>query len=237
MRARRSGENSPEHFFVSPRMRLARNNQEPKALQERMFRGCGPMQRRVTDHARTECDRLRPALQRSCDLCWRSQPPGYRHWLTRTSLQSYGTVIFGATGRHIHGDGDFDCVAAGPPPHASGVGIAELELACGHPTASRTMAATRAREQGARSMRSGSRGQPTSDDDGKGAQLAVGARVRVATATDAESCGVVVEDFGELSGHAVCIGTSEIVGAARRWAVVLDDGALIFADNEQIAVE
>lgn len=75
------------------------------------------------------------------------------------------------------------------------------------------------------------------DDDDGDPQLAVGTRVRVHPGTDAESCGVVVDDFGTASGHDVRIGASLIADAARRWAVVLDDGTLVFTDSEQIVTE
>lgn len=79
--------------------------------------------------------------------------------------------------------------------------------------------------------------QRACDADGEEGRPAVGARVRVNAGTDTESCGLVIEDFGELSGQSVCIGTSEIVGAARQWAVALDDGGLVFVDSEQIILE
>jgi hypothetical protein len=65
------------------------------------------------------------------------------------------------------------------------------------------------------------------------AQLAVNMRVRVYSGTDAETSGVVVEDFGELAGQAVDIGGQQI-NPARRWAVVLDTGDLVFADTDEL---
>jgi hypothetical protein len=47
----------------------------------------------------------------------------------------------------------------------------------------------------------------------------------------------VVEDFGDLAGHAVDIGENHIVGPARRWAVTLDAGGLVFVDSDQLAAE
>ena len=55
---------------------------------------------------------------------------------------------------------------------------------------------------------------------GTGGQLAVNMRVRVSPGTDAESRGVVVEDFGEMAAQPVQIGGHHI-DPARRWAVVL----------------
>jgi hypothetical protein len=70
-----------------------------------------------------------------------------------------------------------------------------------------------------------------------GDQIAVNQRVRVYVDTDDESRGVVVEDFGDLAGHAVDLGDIHIADAARRWAVSLDAGTLVFVDSHQIAPE
>lgn len=66
--------------------------------------------------------------------------------------------------------------------------------------------------------------------------LAVKMRVRVYPGTDAESPGAIVEDFGELAGQAVDIGDRHI-DPARRWAVVLDTGNLVFANTDQLVPE
>jgi hypothetical protein len=66
------------------------------------------------------------------------------------------------------------------------------------------------------------------------AQEALGARVRVHAGTDAESLGVIVDDFGAMSGLYVRIGTNQLAVPARRWAVALDDGTLVFVDSDQI---
>jgi hypothetical protein len=66
--------------------------------------------------------------------------------------------------------------------------------------------------------------------------VAVNVRVRVYPGTDGEIRGTVVEDFGDLAGHAVDIG-DRMVGPARRWAVVLDAGGLVFVDSDQLAAE
>ncbi len=68
------------------------------------------------------------------------------------------------------------------------------------------------------------------------AHPAVNMRVRVYPGTDAESPGVIVEDFGELAGQAVDIGDQHIE-PARRWAVVLDTGNLVFANTDQLVPE
>ncbi|MCX2932554.1 hypothetical protein ORI20_19970 [Mycobacterium sp. CVI_P3] len=67
--------------------------------------------------------------------------------------------------------------------------------------------------------------------------IAVDQRVRVYVDTDDEARGVVVEDFGDLAGHAVDLGDIHIADAARRWAVLLDTGTLVFVDSHQIASE
>ncbi len=72
--------------------------------------------------------------------------------------------------------------------------------------------------------------------DGLDAQLAVNMRVRVYPGTDAESPGEIVEDFGELAGQAVDLGGIH-VDPARRWAVALDSGNLVFADTGQLVAE
>ena len=67
--------------------------------------------------------------------------------------------------------------------------------------------------------------------------VAVNARVRIYPGTDREVRGTVVEDFGELAGHEVDIGENHIVGPARRWAVALDAGGLVFVDSDQLAAD
>ena len=76
----------------------------------------------------------------------------------------------------------------------------------------------------------------TAGDTGD-SRVAVNVRVRVSPATDGEVGGTVVEDFGDLAGHAVDIGENHIVGPARRWAVALDAGGLVFVDSDQLAAE
>lgn len=73
--------------------------------------------------------------------------------------------------------------------------------------------------------------------DNSGARLAVGVRVRVNPGTEIEGLGVVVDDYGRAAGYAVDIGGNHIVGPARRWAVVLDTGALVFADSDGLVPE
>ena len=67
--------------------------------------------------------------------------------------------------------------------------------------------------------------------------VAVNVRVRVHPGTDGEVRGTVVEDFGDIAGHAVDIGENHIVGPARRWAVVLDAGGLVFVDSDQLVAD
>jgi len=67
--------------------------------------------------------------------------------------------------------------------------------------------------------------------------VAVDVRVRVYPGTDGEVGGIVVEDFGDLAGHPVDIGETRIVGPARRWAVALDAGGLVFVDSDQLAAD
>ena len=65
------------------------------------------------------------------------------------------------------------------------------------------------------------------------ADLAVNMRVRVYPGADAENPGVIVEDFGELAGQAVDLGGCHIA-AARRWAVQLDTGDLVFVNTDHL---
>jgi hypothetical protein len=63
----------------------------------------------------------------------------------------------------------------------------------------------------------------------------VDAAVRVYPGTPNEVYGFVIEDFGDISGQAVDIGDHHIVDAARRWAVRLADGSLVFVDDGDLA--
>ena len=76
----------------------------------------------------------------------------------------------------------------------------------------------------------------TAGDTGD-SRVAVNVRVRVSPGTDGEVGGTVVEDFGDPAGHAVDIGETHIVGSARRWAVALDAGGLVFVDSDQLVAE
>ncbi len=69
--------------------------------------------------------------------------------------------------------------------------------------------------------------------DGPSAQLAVNMRVRASPGTDSEALGVIVEDFGDLAGQAVEIGGRHI-DPARRWAVQLGTGNLVFVNTDQL---
>ena len=68
-------------------------------------------------------------------------------------------------------------------------------------------------------------------------RVAVNVRVRVYPGSDGEVGGTVVEDFGDLARHAVDLGENHIVGPARRWAVTLDAGGLVFVDSDQLVAE
>ena len=68
-------------------------------------------------------------------------------------------------------------------------------------------------------------------------QLAVNTRVRVHPDTDAESRGVIVEDFGEMAAQPVDLGGQHFADPARRWAVVLDTGDLVFVNSSQLVSE
>jgi hypothetical protein len=80
-----------------------------------------------------------------------------------------------------------------------------------------------------------SRDRTPARDDSEDSGIAVGVSVRVYPGTDRERLGVIVEDFGDLAGHGVRIGQQQIVDAARRWAVSLGDGNLVFVDSSDLA--
>jgi len=77
--------------------------------------------------------------------------------------------------------------------------------------------------------------QRPAEDGAPDDQFAVGVSVRVYPGTDRERLGVVVEDFGDSAGQQVDIGEHHIVDAARRWAVQLGDGNLVFVDSRDLA--
>ena len=71
----------------------------------------------------------------------------------------------------------------------------------------------------------------------RGDDIAADRRVRVYPRTEAEARGVIVEDFGETAGYGVEIGAHRIVNPARRWAVQLDNGELVFVNSADIVVD
>jgi hypothetical protein len=75
------------------------------------------------------------------------------------------------------------------------------------------------------------------DQGGTDAQPAVNMRVRVYPDSNSEKRGVVVEDFGEMQAHGVDLGDQHFADPARRWAVALDDGGLVFVDTDQLVPE
>ena len=56
---------------------------------------------------------------------------------------------------------------------------------------------------------------------------------RIETTDSPPKRGVVVEDFGDLAGEDVVI-DRERTAHSRRWAVVLDDGRLVFCDDGSV---
>ena len=69
------------------------------------------------------------------------------------------------------------------------------------------------------------------------ARVAVDTRVRVYPGTDTEDHGIVVEDFGEMPYSPVDVGEQHIADAARRWAVMLDTGTVLFVDSDDLLPE
>jgi endonuclease/exonuclease/phosphatase family metal-dependent hydrolase len=79
-------------------------------------------------------------------------------------------------------------------------------------------------------------GQEMAEDQAE-RHVAVDMRVRVYPGADTESRGVVVEDFGDTAGHGVDIGSTHIADPARRWAVLLDTGSMVFVDTDDLLPE
>ncbi|BBY14583.1 hypothetical protein [Mycolicibacterium litorale] len=74
-------------------------------------------------------------------------------------------------------------------------------------------------------------------DEGGNSGISMDSRVLVYPGTDHEKTGVIVEDFADTAGKAVDIGEHHIADAARRWAVALDDGGLVFVDDDSLTAE
>ena len=53
--------------------------------------------------------------------------------------------------------------------------------------------------------------------------------------TGDEVAGRVVEDFGDFTAHGVAVNDTQISDPARRWAVLTDDGGLVFVDTADLA--
>jgi hypothetical protein len=77
----------------------------------------------------------------------------------------------------------------------------------------------------------------SADEQNGDSDLAVNDRVRVNPGTESETRGVVVEDFGDMAAQAVDIGENHFADPSRRCAVVLESGALMFADSDQLVRE
>ena len=66
------------------------------------------------------------------------------------------------------------------------------------------------------------------------AELAVNSPVLVYPETEQQQGGVIIEDFGPSAGQAVEVGSNQIAAAARRWAVRLNSGELVFVNSEEL---
>ena len=62
-------------------------------------------------------------------------------------------------------------------------------------------------------------------------RFGVGCRVRMADGSN--TTGEIVEDFGSLAGAEVVV-DAHLTARARRWAVALDDGRMVFVDDDDI---
>ena len=72
-------------------------------------------------------------------------------------------------------------------------------------------------------------------DTPEGAGFVVGQRVRVYPGSGDEQSGKIVDDFGQDAGNSVDIGDVHIAGPSRRWAVILDDGSLVFVNTSDLS--
>jgi hypothetical protein len=61
--------------------------------------------------------------------------------------------------------------------------------------------------------------------------------VRVRRGPDHESLGVIADDYGETYSLPIELGLNRVIDPARRWAVVGDDGTLMFADSHEITAD
>lgn len=67
--------------------------------------------------------------------------------------------------------------------------------------------------------------------------LTVGSRVQVRDEADATRPGVIIDDFGpQAEGGIVDLGDGQQT-RPRRWAVALDDGGLVFVDDDGLELE
>ncbi|WP_199253425.1 hypothetical protein [Mycolicibacterium mengxianglii] len=64
-----------------------------------------------------------------------------------------------------------------------------------------------------------------------GGKFEVGTAVR--TTDDAHITGQIVEDFGDLAGFEVVVDAQQ-TAKSRRWAVALDDGRMVFLNDDGI---
>lgn len=78
--------------------------------------------------------------------------------------------------------------------------------------------------------------QTQTETANSGEPMQLGARVLVHPDTEHQRHGVVVEDFADCAGYSVDIGETHIADPARRWAVVLEAGDLVFVDSDQLKV-
>ncbi|MEZ0364956.1 hypothetical protein ACAG26_14815 [Mycobacterium sp. pUA109] len=71
------------------------------------------------------------------------------------------------------------------------------------------------------------------DRMGKNSRSTIGVGSRVRTADSPPKAGTVIEDFGDAAGQLVVI-DRERTAQSRRWAVALDDGSLVFLDDDAL---
>lgn len=67
-----------------------------------------------------------------------------------------------------------------------------------------------------------------------GPELTVGVRVLVRRSTEADVTGAIIEDYAALTDPG---GRGHEWAPVHRWAIVLDDGRLVFADTEDLTID
>lgn len=74
----------------------------------------------------------------------------------------------------------------------------------------------------------------STDSSAPGPELGVGTPVEVTLPDDSVVEGAIVEDFGEQPSEAMSFLDAEEIVRPRRWGIELNNGRLVFADDDTI---